>query len=77
MPSTSFNLQQFFNILQPEPRQFLPNQEASYLYFLAAGKMKYIRHGEDMLNEMLRGTQLWESYGIFDHFCIFMRVLGL
>lgn len=24
-------------------RQFLPNQEGSYLYFLAAGKMKYIR----------------------------------
>lgn len=56
--------------------QFLPNQEASYLYFLAAGKMKYIRgadgpdprievvdKGEDWIAEPVMWTPFWVHVG--------------
>lgn len=56
--------------------QFLPNQEGSYLYFLAAGKMKYIRgadgpdpkievvdKGEDWIAEPVMWTPFWVHVG--------------
>lgn len=52
--------------------QFLPNQEASYLYFLAEGRMQYVRDadsqeprvevvekGEDWIAEPIMWTPFW------------------